>query len=110
MISRIWHGWTTRENADAYEELLRDSILPGIAARGIAGYRGHHLYRRDAGDEIEFVTVMFLDSMDAVRTFAGPDYETAVVPEAAREVLARFDARSAHYEVLEQAAGLPRIP
>ncbi len=107
MISRVWHGWTTPQNADAYERLLRGTILPGIAARGIAGYRGHHLYRREAGGEVEFVTVMFLDSMDAVRAFAGADYETAVVPEAARKLLARFDARSSHFEVLEHSDRLP---
>ena len=107
MISRVWHGWTTRGNAGAYEQLLRATILPGIAARGIAGYRGAQLYRREAEDLVEFVTVMFLDSMEAVRAFAGEDYEVAVVPEAARRLLARFDARSAHYEVLENTAQLP---
>lgn len=107
MISRIWHGWTTRGNADAYERLLRQTVLPGIASRRIAGYRGAHLYRRESGDLMEFVTVMFLDSMEAVRAFAGEDYEAAVVPPAARALLARFDDRSAHYEVLENSVDLP---
>jgi antibiotic biosynthesis monooxygenase (ABM) superfamily enzyme len=102
MISRIWHGWTAPDNADAYEALLRHEIFAGIAAREIAGYRGIHLLRRDAGDEVEFVTVMWFDALDAVRAFAGEDYEVAVVPPKARALLARFDARSAHYEVLTQ--------
>jgi hypothetical protein len=99
MISRIWHGWTTPANADAYETLLKEEIFVGIANRQIAGYRGIHLLRRDLGDEVEFVTIMWFDSLDNVREFAGDDYEVAVVPPAARAVLARFDARSQHYEV-----------
>jgi antibiotic biosynthesis monooxygenase (ABM) superfamily enzyme len=103
MIGRIWHGWTTPDNADAYEALLRHEIFAGIEARQIPGYRGIHLLRRDAGAEVEFVTVMWFDSLDAVRAFAGEDYEAAVVPPKARALLARFDARSAHYEVLVQS-------
>jgi len=99
MISRVWHGWTSRENADAYERLLVTTILPGIAARGIAGYHGAWLYRRDIGGEVEFVTTMLFDSMDGVRAFAGDDYEHGVVPDAARALLARFDATSAPDEV-----------
>lgn len=99
MISRIWHGWTAPENTDAYEALLKSEIFVGIAARQIAGYRGIHLLRRPVGSEVEFVTVMWFDSLDAVREFAGADYEVAVVPPAARALLARFDARSQHYEV-----------
>ena len=99
MIGRIWHGWTTPENADAYESLLKNEIFVGIGKRQIAGYRGIHLLRRDLGDEVEFVTVMWFDSLDAVRAFAGEDYEVAVVPPEARAILARFDARSQHYDV-----------
>jgi antibiotic biosynthesis monooxygenase (ABM) superfamily enzyme len=99
MISRIWHGWTTPANADAYEALLKSEILVGIQGRHIAGYRGTQLMRRDVGAEVEFVTVMWFDSLDAVQVFAGEDYEAAVVPPKARAVLARFDARSQHYEV-----------
>ena len=102
MICRIWHGWTAPANADAYEHLLREEILVGIAAREIAGFHGIQLLRRDAGEEVEFVTIMRFESLDAVRSFAGPDYEQAVVPPAARKLLARFDARSAHYELREE--------
>jgi heme-degrading monooxygenase HmoA len=101
MISRVWHGWTSRENADAYEALLRTEIFIGIAERSIQGYRGIHLLRRDVDDGVEFVTIMWFDSLDAVRAFAGEDYEAAVVPPKARQLLSRFDARSAHYHVIE---------
>lgn len=99
MISRVWHGWTTPVNADAYEALLKSEIFTGIRDRQIAGYRGIHLFRRNIGDEVEFVTVMWFDTIEAVRVFAGEDYEVAVVPQKARALLSRFDARSQHYEV-----------
>jgi heme-degrading monooxygenase HmoA len=99
MICRIWHGWTSPADADAYERLLRSEIFQGIAARDIPGYQGIELLRRPAADTMEFVTLMWFDSIDAARAFAGADYEVAVVPAAARALLQRFDARSAHYEV-----------
>jgi antibiotic biosynthesis monooxygenase (ABM) superfamily enzyme len=99
MISRVWHGRTMPENADAYEGLLKSEIFTGIKNRKIAGYRGIHLFRRNLGKEIEFVTVMWFDSLEAVKAFAGEDYEVAVVPPKARALLSRFDARSQHYTV-----------
>jgi antibiotic biosynthesis monooxygenase (ABM) superfamily enzyme len=99
MIGRIWHGYTTPANADAYEALLESEILVGIQNRRIPGYRGMRLLRRSLGVEVEFVTIMWFDSLDAVRKFAGNDYEAAVVPPNARALLSRFDARSQHYEV-----------
>jgi heme-degrading monooxygenase HmoA len=99
MIARIWHGWTTPANADAYETLLKNEILVGIQNRNIAGYRGIRLLRRDVADEVEFITIMWFDSVEAVRTFAGEDYERSVVPPEARRLLSRFDERSQHYEV-----------
>ena len=101
MISRIWRGWTSRENADAYEELLRTEVFVGIAQRSIEGYREIHLLCRDVDDGVEFVTIMWIDSLDAVRAFAGEDYEVAVVPPKARQLLSKFDGRSAHYHVIE---------
>jgi antibiotic biosynthesis monooxygenase (ABM) superfamily enzyme len=102
MITRIWHGWTTPQNADAYEHLLRTEIFQGIVIRRIDGFRGIDLLRRAAGDEVEFVTIMWFDSLAAVEAFAGPDYEMSVVPPAARALLRRFDARSAHYDTIER--------
>ena len=99
MISRIWHGWTVPANADAYESLLKSEIFVGIQNRQISGYRGIQLLRRDVEDEVEFVTIMWFDSIDAIRDFAGEDYEVAVVPPKAQKLLARFDQRSQHYEV-----------
>lgn len=99
MISRIWHGYTTFDNADKYEALLKAEIFVGIQNRNIRGFKGIQLLRRELGKEVEFVTIMEFDSLDAVREFAGEDYETAVVPPKARVLLSRFDDRSQHYEI-----------
>jgi heme-degrading monooxygenase HmoA len=102
MICRIWRGWTSPQNADAYESLLKAEIFTGIIERGITGFQGIDLLRRELEEEVEFVTIMWFDSLLAVRTFAGEDYERAVVPVKARQLLKRFDERSAHYEVRER--------
>jgi hypothetical protein len=104
MVGRIWHGWTTPENADSYERLLRVEVFPGIAGKGVSGYRGIQLFRRDIGAEVEFITIMWFDSWEAVKRFAGEDYEKAYVPARARELLAHFDEYSQHYDVREQLA------
>ncbi len=100
-IKRIWHGWTTPESADTYETLLRKEVSVGIEAMHIAGLRRFEMLRRPAGDEIEFVTIMEFDNIDAVKAFVGEDYEACYVPAAARAVLKRFEDRSAHYTLLE---------
>ena len=102
MVARIWHGWTLPENADVYENLLKTEIFPGIAAKKVSGYRGIQLLRCPLKNEVEFVTIMLFDSWEAVKEFGGEDYESAYVPQSAREVLARFDERSQHYEIRER--------
>lgn len=99
MIARIWHGYTTHENAGTYETLLRTEIFHDIENRQIEGFKDIQLLRRPLQDETEFITIMRFDSLDAVKKFAGEDYEKAVVPAKAQEVLKRFDATSQHYEV-----------
>jgi hypothetical protein len=99
MISRIWHGWTTPENADIYENLLKEEIFVGIHNRNIKGFKNIQLLRRHVGNEVEFITIMLFDLLNAVREFAGEDYKQAVVPPKARTLLTYFDNRSQHYEV-----------
>jgi heme-degrading monooxygenase HmoA len=108
VIVRLWRGWTSPANADAYEELLRHEIFHSIAARAIPGYRGIELFRRSVDDEVEFVTLMRFDSLAAVKAFAGDPYENAVVPTRARALLLRFDQRSAHYELRDGTTGARR--
>ncbi len=107
MIGRIWHGYTTPENADIYENLLKTEIFKGIAAMEIGGFKGIKLFRRpimenEREKEVEFITIMEFDSLDDVQQFAGQDYEKAYVPVEARKILLRFDQKSQHYEIREQ--------
>lgn len=97
MIARMWRGYTRPEHADAYEAMLTPELLPGLSR--VEGFRGSYLLRRPAGDEVEFVTIILWDSLDAVRAVAGEDYEAAVVPEERRRYLSRWDAKAVHYEV-----------
>ncbi len=97
MVYRIWRGWTTKEKADAYEQLLRTDILPAIAERLTSGYHGARLFRRDVEEGVEFLTILTFDSLEIVRVFAGDDIERAHVPEKARALLHRFDQRAQHY-------------
>jgi heme-degrading monooxygenase HmoA len=98
MIARIWHGSTTRENADAYESHLKPELLPGLSEK--KGFQRSYLLRRPAGEEVEFITIILFDSLDDVRGIAGQDYERAVIPADRLPLLSRHDAKAAHYEVV----------
>ena len=100
-IKRIWHGWTTPDNADVYERLLHDEVFPGIEAKNIAGYRGIELLRRDFDGEVEFITIMTFAFLQSVIDFQGDDYQRCYVPDAAQRVLERWNQVSDHYEVKE---------
>ena len=104
MICRVWRGWTRVENAGAYEAVVRGQVIPGIEAMEIEGFRQIDLLLQEDGDEVAFMTLMWFDNLDAVRAFMGEDYAVSHVPEAARAVLSRFDARAAHFTVLERRA------
>jgi antibiotic biosynthesis monooxygenase (ABM) superfamily enzyme len=100
-IKRVWHGWTTAGNAAAYEKLLHDEVFPGIEAKQIPGYRSIELWRRDLADEVEFSTIMTFDALQNVIDFQGDNYERSYVPDAAQNVLKRWDDTSTHYETRE---------
>ncbi len=102
MICRLWRGWTTPANANEYEAIVRGQVIPEIEARRIAGFRHIDLMRRELGDEVEFQTLMWFDSIDAIKAFMGEDYAVSHVPDTARAVLERFDERAAHFEVLDE--------
>jgi antibiotic biosynthesis monooxygenase (ABM) superfamily enzyme len=101
MIFRIWHGWTSLENADIYENLLKEEIFPTIAAKNVSGYRGIQLLRRQLSNAVEFITIMQFESLESVKQFAGEDYEKSYVPDKAKQVLSRHDDKSQHYEMKE---------
>ena len=100
MIARVWHGWTKPKNAKAYEDMLRDEIFRSIAARNIKGYRGAELFINEDGDEMEFVTLLRFDSMNAVKEFAGVDEGKPVIYPKAEALLTRMDERSRHYRIM----------
>ncbi|MFX0035918.1 MAG: antibiotic biosynthesis monooxygenase [Candidatus Hermodarchaeota archaeon] len=102
MIARIWHGWTSFENADTYEQLLRNEIFPSIKNRNIKGYRKISLLRRPLENEVEFITIMIFDNLNSVKEFAGKEYEKSYVPQKARDVLLRHDKFSQHYEIVNE--------
>jgi hypothetical protein len=97
MIARLWKGWTTPEHADAYENLLREMVFPGL--QQIAGYRGGYILRQDGDEEVEFAVLNLFDSLDAVRTFAGPDFAVPVFEPEARQLLSKVEPIARHYEV-----------
>ena len=97
MIARHWRGWTKAEDADTYETLLKDKVLPGL--RKIEGYVGGYILRINGVRESEFVVINLFDSLDAVRKFAGPNYEIAVFEPEAERLLSRIESKAAHYEV-----------
>ena len=97
MIARLWRGWTTPENADAYERLLREQVLPGLER--IDGYRGGYVLRQDGNNEVEFVVMNLFESLDAVRAFAGHDYTVPVFEPEARQLLSKVEPIAHHYDV-----------
>jgi len=99
MIARIWRGWTNRQDARAYEEMLRDEIFPGIARRNIKGYHGAELFIREDEDEVEFITLLRFESMEGVKVFAGENQSKPVIYPKAEALLARMDEHTRHYRV-----------
>ncbi len=102
MICRYWRGWTTTQNAGAYEKLLRETIIPGIEARSILGLAHVDLMHRELDDEVEFATIMWFEDLGAIEAFVGTDCEVAHVPDTARALLSRYDERVAHYNVFDR--------
>lgn len=101
-IARVWRGWTTPERAGDYQAIVQGEVLPAIFDRAIAGLLGAHLMRAEPrGGEVEFSTIMWFESLEAIKAFVGEDYEQSHVPERARAVLKRFEDRARHFEVLD---------
>ena len=98
MIARIWKGWTTHENASIYEELFKNTVLPKVT-RGVEGYVSTNLLRRDTGTNVEFTTVFWFESLEAVKNFAGPNFEQAVVPEQVKALMLHYEETVNHHEV-----------
>ncbi len=100
-IKRIWHGWSTPNNANKYRKLLHDVVFPGIEAKNMPGYLSIELLRMDLDDEVEFITIMTFESLQNVIDFQGEDYTRCYVPDEAQKLLKRWDKISSHYEAIE---------
>ena len=100
-IKRIWHGWTTKLNADKYQKVLLEQVLPGIEAKQIPGYKEVEVLRNESEDEVEFITIMTFESLQNVIDFQGINYKRSYVPDVAQKVLKRWDLEAVHYELME---------
>jgi|SRR5438067_8359621 len=97
MIARIWQGRASKATADDYQHHYEAQVAEHL--QQVPGFCGARLLRRNDGDEVTFTSITFFTSMDDVRAFAGEDPEQAVVEEAARHALSRWDERVTHHEV-----------
>ena len=100
-IKRIWHGWTTKENAEKYQNILDKEVLPGIEAKKIPGYKKIEVLKIELENEVEFITIMTFDSLQNVKDFQGEDYKRCYVPDVAQKVLKRWDKESKHYDLID---------
>jgi heme-degrading monooxygenase HmoA len=100
MIARIWRGWAPPATADDYQRHYETEVSEHLQA--VSGFRGARLLRGDDGGEVIFTSITFFASLDAVRGFAGDDYEVALVEEAGRRALSRWDGRVSHHEVVAE--------
>ena len=100
MIARIWRGWAPSATADDYQRHYETEVSEHL--RAVSGFRGAQLLRRQDGGEVMFTSVTFFTSLDAIRGFAGDDYEVAIVEDAARRALSRWDQRVSHHEVVAE--------
>ena len=100
-VIRVWHGWTEKENADKYQYILQNEVIPGIEAKNIPGFRKFEIFRTELETEVEFVTMISFDTLQDVIDFQGEDYKKSYVPAAARKVLKRWDPEASHYNLIE---------
>ena len=100
-IKRVWHGWTTIDNAAKYQDFLLNEVIPGIEAKKIPGFRKFEVLRIDLQDEVEFVTIITFDSLENVIALQGKKYKKSYIPDAAQKVLKRWDLEVPHYDLIE---------
>jgi hypothetical protein len=81
-IARVWRGWTTIENVAKLENILRKEAIPGIEANKLKGLKGTILLTLQRENEVEFTTIMYFDSIEAVKHFAGEEYSKAHISQS----------------------------
>ena len=105
-VARIWRGWTTVDDADAYQRIAETEVFPAILDRGIPGLLGASLMRADdvVDGEVEFTTIIWFADLDGVKAFMGEDYRRAHMPDNAQAVLERFDSEAKHFHLVGEFA------
>ena len=101
-IIRTWKGWTSLENAAVYEDMLINEVFPTVKKNGVAGLEKVSISTKQGINEVEFFLVLQFDSLDSVKKFAGENYETAYIPDNAKQVLKRYDFTAQHYQLKEE--------
>jgi len=101
-VIRTWRGWTTLENAPVYEKMLIDEVFPAVKKKGVDGLEKVSISTLTKNDEVEFFLILQFNSLDAVKAFAGEEYENAYIPENAQRVLKRYDETAAHFELKKE--------
>ncbi len=98
MIARLWTAEVAKGRAHIYADHLKSRVLPEL--KKVDGYRGAKLLERETSDGVEIVVITFWKSLDAIRRFAGPDAERAVVSDDIVSLFIRYDRSVRHYEVI----------
>ena len=101
-IIRTWKGWTSLQNAPVYEDMLINEVFPTVKKKGVKGLEKVSISTMEKSDEVEFFLVLQFDSIDAVKSFAGEDYQKAYIPDNAKQVLLRYDETAQHFELKEE--------
>ncbi len=100
MIARLWHGRVPLAKAEAYHQYL---LLTGLADyTKVKGNRGVSLLRKDEAAITHYYTLTYWDDIEAIKLFAGEDYEKARYYPEDKDYLLEFEPTVMHYDVLEQ--------
>lgn len=98
MIARVWHGRTLTARADDFEKYLGASGVKKMLATD--GNHGVEVLRRTDGAQTDFVVISYWESIEAVKRFAGPDYQRAVILPRDSEYLIEVEPGVVHYELV----------
>jgi heme-degrading monooxygenase HmoA len=102
MVARIWEGYTTPENAEAYAAFLKTEFMPAVEKKNIEGYKKFQLLRIDEDEEVHFITIMWFENIEQIKDFAGDDFEKAVIHPKALALLKRHDQYAKHFELIHE--------
>ena len=100
-IARIWRGWTSIEDAEKLEHVLREEAIPGIEMNKPNGLKRIELLTMKIGNEVMFTTITYFDSIESVKAFAGNDYSKAHIDPAVRPLLKKYDQTVEHHIIKE---------